>query len=96
MHTALFMFDFYNNTIHLRFQISLLQYEKFIITTQDFPRVQLSVLAYTPAIRTNCGKFSLRYQGPLTWNSIDHNTKEINHRKIFKQKIKAQFVKTCI
>ena len=39
---------------HLRFQISLLQYEKFIITTQDFPR--------TPAIiRTNYGKFSLRY-----------------------------------
>ena len=70
---------------HLRFQISLLQYEKFIITTQDFPRVQLSILAYTPAIRTNCGKFSLRYQGPLTWNSIDHNKKEINHRKIFKQ-----------
>ena len=29
---------------HLRFQISLLQYEKFINTTQDFPRVQLSIL----------------------------------------------------
>ena len=30
------------------------------------------------------------------WNSIDHNTKEINHRKIFKQKIKAPFLKTYI
>ena len=81
---------------HLRFQISLLQYQRFIITTQDFPRVQASSAYYTPAIRTNFGKFSLRYQGPLTWNAIDHNTKEINHRKIFKQKIKAQFLKTYI
>ena len=71
---------------HLRFQISLLQYEKFIITTQDFPRVQLSILLLYVQ---NYGKFSLRYQGLLTWNSIDHNTKEINYRKIFKQKIKA-------
>ena len=93
MHTALFMFDFYNNTIPSSFSNFFTSIRK---VHNYNTRLSSSSAYYTPAIRTNYGKFSLRYQGPLTWNSIDHNTKEINHRKIFKQKIKAQFLKTYI
>ena len=46
---------------HLRFQISLLQYEKFIITTQDFPRVQLSILLLYVQIMES-----------LVWDIKDH------------------------
>ena len=93
MHTALFMFDFYNNTIPSSFSNFFTSIRK---VHNYNTRLSSSSAYYTPAIRTNYGKFSLRYQGPLTWNSTDHNTKEINHRKIFKQKIKAQFLKTYI
>ena len=93
MHTALFMFDFYNNTIPSSFSNFFTSIRK---VHNYNTRLSSSSAYYTPAIRTNYGKFSLRYQGPLTWNSIDHNTKEINHRKIFKKKIKAQFLKTYI
>ena len=93
MHTALFMFDFYNNTIPSSFSNFFTSIRK---VHNYNTRLSSSSAYYTPAIRTNYGKFSLRYQGPLTWNSIDHNTKEINHHKIFKQKSKAQFLKTYI
>ena len=39
---------------------------------------------------------SLRYQGPLTWNSMDVSIKETNQHKVFKQKIETQFLKTYI
>ena len=28
---------------------------------------------YLPKIRTNYGKFSIRFQGPQTWNCIDES-----------------------
>ena len=93
MHTVLFMFDFYNNTIPSSFSNFFTSIRKVYNYNT---RLSLSLAFYTPAIRTNYGKFSLRYQGPLTWNSIDRNTKEINHRNFFKQKIKAQFLKTYV
>ena len=91
--SALFMFDFYNNTIPSSFSNFFTSIRK---VHNYNTRLSSSSAYYTPVIRTNYGKFSLRYQGPLTWNSIDHNTKEINHRKISKEKIKAQFLKTYI
>ena len=75
MHTALFMFDFYNNTISSSFSNFFTSIRK---------------------VHNYNTRLSLRYQGPLTWNSIDHDTKEINHRKIFQQNSKAQFLKTYI
>ena len=93
MHTTLFMFYFYHNTIPSSFS-------NFFISIQKVhnynTRLSTSSAYYSPAIRTNYGKFSLRYQGPLTWNSFDDNTKEINQRKTFKQKIKAKIFKTYL
>ena len=89
MHTALFMFDFYHNTIPSSFSNFFTSIRKVHNYNK---RLYSSSAYYTPAIRTNYGKFSLRYQVPLTWNSIDHNTKEI----IFKHEIKVQFLKTYI
>ena len=87
------LFDFYHNTI-------LSPFSNFFTSIRKVhnynTRLSSSSAYYTSTIRTNYGKFSLRYQGPLTWNSIDHNTKEVNYRKIFEQKIKSQFLKTYI
>ena len=47
---------------------------------------------YIPAVRTNYGKFSLRYKGPLTWNSIDREIKQTLSRNSFKRKIKVKLI----
>ena len=30
---------------------------------------------YLPKVRTNYGKFNIRFQGPMIWNSIDEDFK---------------------
>ena len=61
MHTALFMFDFYHNTIPSSFS----NFFTLIQNVNNYnTRLSSSSAYYTPAIRTNYGKFSLRYQGP--------------------------------
>ena len=47
---------------------------------------------YIPAVRTNYGKFSLRYKGPLTWNSIDREIKQTLSRNSFKRKINVKLI----
>lgn len=47
---------------------------------------------YIPAVGTNYGKFSLKYNGPHTWNSIDPDTKRISHYNSFKRIIKAKLI----
>ena len=44
-----------------------------------------------PKIRTNYGKFSLRFNGPKTWNSISEDIKSSTSKKLFKSKLKTFF-----
>jgi len=43
---------------------------------------------YTPAVRTNYGKFNLKFIGPQIWNNIDESIKLLP-LKLFKSKIKG-------
>ena len=44
-----------------------------------------------PSIRTNYGKFNLRFTGAKIWNGIKEEYKSLN-RSSFKQKIKLDFL----
>lgn len=46
---------------------------------------------YIPKIRTNYGKFNLRYIGTKTWNSFDNNLKSSNKSR-FKSLLKESLV----
>ena len=47
---------------------------------------------YKPKIRTNYGKFGIRFQGPKVWNVIDECIKLLN-KYSFKRKLKEYFIK---
>ena len=42
---------------------------------------------YLPKVRTNYGKFNIRFQGPMIWNSIDEDFKR-SSLSLFKLKLK--------
>ena len=44
-----------------------------------------------PSIRTNYGKFSLRFQGPKIWNNLEESLKNLT-RIVFKHKLKFQLI----
>ena len=47
---------------------------------------------YLPLVRTNYGKFNIRFQGPSIWNCIDKD-KKLSSKTVFKKKIQAQYLK---
>ena len=46
---------------------------------------------YIPRVRTNYGKFKMRFQGSKVWNSIDDSIKSANFRQ-FKKMLKSQLI----
>ena len=90
MHTALFMFDFYNNTIPSSFSnffTSIRKVHNYNI------RHSLSSAFYTPAIRTNYGKFSLRYQEPLRGVPLIIVQRKLITAKFLNRKSRYSFLK---
>ena len=90
MHTALFMFDFYNNTIPSSFSNFFTSIRK---VHNYNTRLSSSSAYYTPAIRTNYGKISLRYQGPLTWNPLIIIQRKLITAKFLNRKSRHSFLK---
>ena len=48
---------------------------------------------YLPSIRTNYGKFNIRYCGPKVWNSLDRTLKSMS-RSSFNVKLKQDLMNT--
>ena len=46
---------------------------------------------YLPFVRTNYGKFNIRFQGPSIWNSIDDDIK-LSSISMFKKKMQVQYL----
>ena len=46
---------------------------------------------YFPKVRTNYGKFNIRFQGPKIWNSIDDKIKAVSLSQ-FKSKLKQHYL----
>ena len=48
-----------------------------------------------PKVRTNYGKFSIRFSGPVIWNSIDNSGKSTSLKK-FRRSIKIKLLDSYV
>ena len=84
----LFMFDYHCNTLPDVFHNFFTQVKsKHNYNT----RLATRDTYYISKIRTNYGKFSLRFQGPKLWNELNDNMKILS-RGAFKQKLFSNFI----
>ena len=49
-----------------------------------------------PKLRTNYGKFNIRFAGAKVWNSIDENIKDVPSSSIFKSKLKKHLLNSYL
>ena len=78
LHNALIMFEFHANNLPSAFDNFFTLAKNLHCHNTRFASKQSFCL---PRVRTNYGKFSLRYQGPLTWNDIDTSIKTKSKKK---------------
>jgi len=46
---------------------------------------------YLPKIRTNYGRFNIRYNGPKLWNELDEKFKSLSSN-VFKKELTSHFI----
>lgn len=83
-HNSLFLFKFHSNMLPIAFQ------EFFVQTSTRHKyntRLASSSSYYIPPVRTNYGKFNIRFNGAIIWNNIDESFKRFNLFR-FKREIK--------
>ena len=68
-------------------------YETSLKSHQYRTRLASKASHYTAPIRTNYGKFSIKFMGPTVWNQNDEKLKN-SSLKSFKQKMKESFLET--
>ena len=89
-HNALFMFHYYHNQLpnaYVNF------FQSVSSVHQYRTRLASKASYYTPPIRTNYGKFSIKIMGSTVWNQIDEKLKN-RSLKSFKQKMKESLLET--
>ena len=89
-HNALFMFHYYHNQLpnaYVNF------FQSVSSVHQYRTRLASKASYYTALIRTNYGKFSIKFMGPTVWNQIDEKLKN-SSLKSFKQKMKESLLET--
>ena len=88
-HIATFMYKFHNQLLPTAFHsfftkvTNIHKYNTRLAAKQSY---------YLPFVRTNYGKFNIRFQGPSIWNCIDKDIKSLS-KAMFKKKIQAQYLK---
>ena len=88
-HTVIFMHDYYYG----RLPSNMLQLFCLRSTVSSYTTRNTDSLSYDlPRIRTNFGKFSIRYQGPFFWNALPLDLKRIRSRELFKKRIKMFYL----
>ena len=82
------MFDFHTNNLPSAFNnFFILAKNRHSYNTRFAARHSLCI----PKVRTNYGKFSLRFQGPKVWNEIDTSMKS-KSKTIFKSKFISNII----
>ena len=70
-------------------------FDSFFIKTSSMHNVRTRFATrssfYLPKIRTNYGKFNIRYNGPKLWNELDENFKSLSSNT-FKKKLTSYFI----
>ena len=78
LHTALFMHDYYSENLPASFNCFFVQVnQKHNYSTRLATKLSYSL----PKIRTNYGKFNIKYSGVKIWNSINDSTKNLSKTK---------------
>jgi hypothetical protein len=75
------MYDFYSGNLPHIFDTFFFPSAKNIVIIPDS----------LPKVRTNFGKFNIKFVGPKTWNETDETFKNCNKYK-FKKKLKKMYV----
>ena len=87
-HNALFMHDFHSKKLPSAFN----DFFTMVRDRHDYnTRFAAKQSFCIPNVRTNYGKFSLRFQGPMAWNEIDTSIKT-KSKPIFKSKFKSALI----
>ena len=88
IHNALFMYDFYSNRLPPTFS----DFFRSVSGVHQYnTRLARKKSYYLPKIRTNYGKFNVRYIGVKVWNSIHEDFKS-NSRSCFKRLLAKSFL----
>ena len=70
-------------------------FDSFFIKTLSMHNVRTRFATrssfYLPKIRTNYGKFNIRYNGPKLWNELDENFKSLSSNT-FKKELTSYFI----
>ena len=88
-HIATFMYKFHNQLLPTAFHSF---FTKVTNIHKYTTRLAAKQSYYLPFVRTNYGKFNIRFQGPSIWNCIDKDIK-LSSKAMFKKKIKTQYLK---
>ena len=90
LHNSLFMYDYFNNNLSPVFN----DFFKSVSTVHSYnTRLSSKNNYYLPPVRTNYGKFNLRYLGVKTWLSIDNEIKAFSKSR-FKKHIISSIIST--
>ena len=84
---ACFIFDFFQNNlpeVFHRYFIS--NYEIHNYNTRSAHNL------HAPIVRTDIRKFSIKYRGPIIWNSLPPQIKVLSNKQIFKTKLKQHLI----
>ena len=90
-HLAIFMYKYHNQLLPSVFNSFFTKISQ-IHTYNTCTRLGAKQSYYLPKARTNYGIFSIRFQGPSVWNSIDEDIK-LSSLSLFKKKMKQHFIK---
>ena len=87
-YVSIFMHKFYQQLLPSVF-------DNFFVDVRDLHTYNTRFAAkhsyYVPKVRTNFGKFSIRFQGPKVWNSLEKNIKAYSI-SLFKKNIKQNLL----
>ena len=81
LQRAMFMFDYHRNLTPSAFTNFFVPVSK---VHNYNTRLSSRASYYIPAVRTNYGKFKIRFLGPKVWNNLDESLKSLSFR-IFKR-----------
>ena len=87
-YIAIFMYKFHNELLPIAFHsfftrvTNIHNYNTRLAAKQSY---------YLPSVRTNYGKFNIRFQGPSIWNSIDDHIK-LSSASMFKKKMQVEYL----
>ena len=88
LDNALFMFDYHANTLPVAFN----NFFKSLNKAHPYnTRLASRSSYYLPKVRTNFGKFNIRFNGVKIWNSIEENLKS-KSRTQFKKLLKRSII----